>query len=148
MIKYALNCENEHLFESWFQSANAFDKLMASGHVNCSICGSTGVSKSIMAPSITSKKKSVGSQQKNTPKNPLSSPSTLAEQAIKELRTKIEKNSENVGKNFAREARKIHAGDVKERSIYGEANIQDAKALMEDGIPVVPLPFAPNRKLN
>ncbi|NNK77919.1 MAG: DUF1178 family protein [Litoreibacter sp.] len=137
MIRYALTCDNEHNFESWFQSADAFDALLASGHLSCSVCGNTEVRKSIMAPRIG-----------KTTEQPLSAPATVAEQAVKELRAKIEENSENVGTEFASEARAIHEGDAPERPIYGEAKINDAKELIEDGIPVLPLPFSPSRKNN
>ncbi|MFY0690610.1 MAG: DUF1178 family protein [Paracoccaceae bacterium] len=137
MIRYALTCDKDHNFESWFQSADAFDALLASGHLSCAVCGSADVRKSIMAPRIG-----------KAAEQPLSAPATPAEQAVKELRAKIEENSENVGDAFAREARAIHEGDAPERAIHGEAKIQDAKELIEDGIPVVPLPFAPSRKNN
>ena len=65
-----------------------------------------------------------------------------------EIRKKVEDNSENVGKNFADEARAIHDGDAPERSIYGEAKIEDAKALVEDGINVTPLPWGNKGKVN
>lgn len=141
MIKYALNCSNDHSFESWFQSADAFDKLHARGMVNCSICGSGEVTKSIMAPRI-------GKQGKDLEERPLSAPATAAEQAVKEMRAHLEANSEDVGKNFAKEARAIHNGEAPERSIHGEAQLQDAKKLVEDGIPVAPLPFVTPRKTN
>jgi hypothetical protein len=64
------------------------------------------------------------------------------------MRKKVEDNSENVGTNFAAEARAIHDGDAPERSIYGEAKIEDAKALVEDGINVTPLPWGNKGKTN
>ena len=67
---------------------------------------------------------------------------------MRELRKQLEANSENVGTNFATEARAMHDGSKPERSIYGEAKLEDAKALIEDGVPVVPLPFGPARKTN
>lgn len=136
MIRYALTCTKGHAFDSWFQSADAFDKLLTSDMVSCAVCGSHEVSKSIMAPQIS------------TAEAPLSAPASPAEQALKELRDKVEANSEDVGNNFATEARAMHDGEVPERAIYGQAKVEDAKALVEDGIPVVPLPFGPNRKVN
>ncbi|SFR57992.1 DUF1178 family protein [Litoreibacter janthinus] len=140
MIRYALTCAKDHAFDSWFQSAAAFDKLQTAGMVTCAVCGDTEVKKSIMAPRVRT--------SEATSETPLSAPASPAEQALRELRTQIEANSENVGTNFAAEARAMHDGTAPERSIYGEAKIQDAKALIEDGIPVVPLPFGPNRKTN
>ncbi|WP_298257719.1 DUF1178 family protein [uncultured Litoreibacter sp.] len=138
MIRYALSCAKDHSFDSWFQSADAFDKLKAAGMVTCAICGSGDVQKSIMAPPVRTSSKDA----------PLSAPSSPAEQALKELREKVEATSEDVGENFASEARAMHDGTAPERSIFGEAKIEDAKALIEDGVPVVPLPFGPNRKTN
>ncbi|MEP3346934.1 MAG: DUF1178 family protein [Litoreibacter sp.] len=138
MIRYALSCVKDHSFDSWFQSADAFDKLHAAGMVSCAVCGTTEVQKSIMAPRVRT----------SDTEKPLSAPASPAEQAVKELREQVEANSENVGDNFVTEARAMHDGSAPERSIYGQAKIEDAKALVEDGVPVVPLPFGPNRKTN
>ena len=77
----------------------------------------------------------------------LSAPASSAEQALKELRRKIEAGSENVGKDFAAEARRIHDGEAPARAIIGEARLADAKALVDDGVPVAPLPWS-SRKTN
>jgi hypothetical protein len=74
-------------------------------------------------------------------------PSDL-ETALAALRRQVEENSDYVGLNFAAEARRIHAGDAPERSIYGEARADEARRLIEDGVPVAPLPFVPRRKAN
>jgi hypothetical protein len=71
-----------------------------------------------------------------------------AEQAIAEIKKHVEENSHYVGKEFAKEARAMHLGDLPERPIYGEAKAEEAKSLIDDGIPVTPLPFTPNRKTN
>lgn len=139
MIRYSLKCDKDHEFESWFQSADAYEKLAQSGMVTCSICSSSEVQKSIMTPRIG---------KNTTAPRPLSAPATAAEQAVKELRAHIEANSENVGKDFATEARKIHHGEAPERSIYGEAKPEEAKSLIEDGVPVAPLPFMNKGKTN
>lgn len=135
MIKYTLKCTEGHSFESWFQNAAAFDKLMDGGLVTCAVCGALGVEKAIMAPQVQS------ARSKSKAAGPLSAPSSPAEQALAEMRRHVEENSENVGKRFAQEARAIHDGDAPERAIYGEAKIEDAKALIDDGIPVAPLPW-------
>ena len=142
MIQYALKCDNEHSFDSWFQSAAAFEKLSNAGMVTCAICGSKKVDKAIMAPSVKKSEKG----KKNTPS--LTKPTNSAEHAIKKLKTYVESNSDYVGKDFATEARDMHEGTAPERSIYGEAKPEDAKKLIEDGIPVTPLPFALTRKAN
>lgn len=78
----------------------------------------------------------------------LNVPSNAVEQALTELRKRIEDNSDYVGREFASEARKMHLGDAPARAIYGEAKLDEARALVEDGVPVAPLPFLPNRKSN
>ena len=140
MISYSLKCDNDHTFDSWFASADAFDKLSGADMVSCNICGSTKVQKAIMAPRV-----STGKAAETTP---LMAPDDHTARALQEMRKKIEANSDYVGKNFAAEARKMHLGDAPERSIYGEAKPEEAKSLIEDGINVVPLPFMPNRKTN
>jgi hypothetical protein len=140
MIHYTLTCDQNHQFESWFQSSAAYEKLRDAGQVSCVTCGSTKVRRSPMAPSI--------SKGAEAPKGALTQPRSEAEEAMAALRRKVEENSDYVGLSFAREARAMHAGEAPERSIYGEAKPDEAKALIEDGIPVAPLPFLPKRKAN
>lgn len=141
MIRYALKCDRGHDFESWFQSADAFDKVADAGLVACPDCGSTGVGKALMAPEVRPGRKS-----EKTPS--LTAPANEREKALAELRRRVEEGSEYVGMNFAAEARAIHAGDAPERSIWGEARIDEARGLIEDGIPVAPLPFRPKSRSN
>lgn len=147
MIQYALKCAEGHAFDSWFKSAEAFDKLAAAGLVQCAICGSAQVEKAMMTPRVGSGRKT-GPAEDTARDRPLSQPANAAEKAIAALRRKVEENSDYVGKNFASEARAIHEGAAPERPIYGEARAEDARALIEDGVPVAPLPFTPNRKTN
>ena len=154
MIKFSLKCSGEHIFESWFKSGEAFEKLLGSCLVNCPICGSTDVVKAVMAPSVRpSRQNSVVPQGApvcdESPKmHALTAPSSPAEAALSELKQKIQEHSEYVGSDFAREARAIHDGDAPERSIYGEADSDEAQRLINDGVPVAPLPFMPTRKTN
>ncbi|MFN3723784.1 MAG: DUF1178 family protein [Paracoccaceae bacterium] len=140
MIRYNLKCAHDHEFESWFQSAGAFDALLGSGHVSCAICGSKEVEKLLMAPSVRP------ARTESAHATALSKPKTDIEQALAALRAQVEANSEYVGLNFAAEARKMHDGQTPERAIYGEAKPEEAKKLIEDGVPVAPLPFLPRRK--
>ncbi len=145
MIHYSLKCSNDHGFESWFASAEAFDGLNRVGQVTCPVCGSTGIDKALMAPSVRPARKTTGAQ----PPRPLKATrSSDLEKAIAELRKQVEENSDYVGMNFAKEARAIHEGAAEARSIYGEARPDEARRLIEDGVPVAPLPFLPQRKAN
>jgi hypothetical protein len=151
MIRYALRCDREHRFDSWFGSSADFDRLKAGGLVACAICGSAAVEKELMAPSIGTAA-GPGSGEVLPPEGrpgpgPLSQPLSPAEQAVAELRKRIEAVADNVGRDFATEARRIHAGEAPERVIIGEARPAEARALIEDGVPVAPLPWG-NRKAN
>ena len=145
MIQYALKCGDGHSFDSWFQSAEAFDKLSRAGLVSCAFCGNEQVEKAIMSPRVTAARDAAAKPIKP---GTLSKPSSPEEKALADLRKKVEDNSDYVGMNFAAEARAMHDGDSPERSIYGEAKPEEARKLIEEGIPVAPLPFMPNRKTN
>jgi len=134
MIRFHLKCDQNHAFDSWFQSGAAYDKLVAAGMVTCTSCGSVKVSKSIMAPAVST------SSEITAPKP--------TENAIAALRDRVEATSDYVGKGFVKEARDMHDGVAPERPIYGEANLKDAKKLVDDGIPIIPLPFMPRKKTN
>jgi hypothetical protein len=137
MIHYSLKCDEDHLFESWFDSVDAFEKLEKANLLSCAVCGSSDVKRAVMAPQVAS------SRAKKT--GALTAPASPEEQAIAEVRKKVEAESEDVGENFANEARAMHDGETPTRSIYGEAKIADAKALIDDGVPVVPLPWNKRR---
>ena len=139
MITYSLRCDQDHRFDSWFQSAEAFEKLHKSGMVTCAVCGSEQVEKAVMAPRLSSAEAT---------ERPLTQPRTPAEQALRALRKQVEDNADYVGRDFAQEARRMHTGDSPDRPIWGEARADDAKKLLDDGVPVMPLPFRPGRKSN
>lgn len=145
MIKYALKCAKAHEFESWFQNAAAYDALRAASHVTCPICGDADVEKVLMAPAVRPARKA---EAASAPRPKLQDPQSQIEETLAAMRAQIEANSEYVGVNFVAEARKMHAGEAPERSIYGEARIEEAKKLVEEGVPVTPLPFLPRRKAN
>lgn len=137
MIRYDLTCDQGHAFDSWFASAAAYDRLAAAGHVACPECGSSKVAKALMAPSVVAR-----------PERGLTAPRDAREAALAELRARIEAESDYVGLSFAAEARAMHEGRVPERAIHGEAKLEDARKLIEDGVPVAPLPWLPTRKAN
>ena len=141
MIHYALKCSEGHQFESWFKSASAFDSLRAAGHVTCTQCGSADVEKALMAPRVSS-----GGDE--VPAAPLREPQSQTEAMLAKLRKHVEENADYVGSKLAEEARSMYLGATPERAIYGEANGAETRALIEEGVPVAPLPFMPNRKAN
>lgn len=152
MIRYALSCSKGHGFESWFQNADAFDSLATAGQLTCPVCGDAAVKKDLMAPAVSPSRKAAaarGAESKaDAPAAPLSAQASELEAAMAEMRRQVESNSEYVGVNFVSEARAMHEGEAPERSIYGEAKPEEARKLLEEGIPVAPLPFMPKRKTN
>ena len=105
-----------------------------------------------MAPRVTSGECAPEAVEKPQPvEKPapvLSNPASDVEKALTALRYKVEATSDYVGKNFVREARDMHAGRTPERAIYGEARLDQARALVEEGVPLMPLPFKPKRQLS
>jgi hypothetical protein len=150
MIQFSLKCSNDHRFDSWFQSSDAYDKLERAGLVTCAICGVASVSKAIMAPRVRPARNAapVPAPIPTVPAATDPGHGHPAEPALAALKKHIEANSDYVGKDFAREARAIHDGTAPERAIYGEARPEDARRLIEDGVPIAPLPFVPRRKTN
>ncbi len=164
MIRYALNCERGHSFESWFQNSAAYDKQAKRGLIACPICGSAKVEKAIMAPRLSRADAGEASPMPMnvpmpvpmppTPPLPvpmpakapvmMSPPEHELRKKLKELREHITKNSDYVGARFPEQARKIHYGEIEHRSIYGEASPDEAKELHEEGIEFHPLPILPD----
>ncbi len=136
MIKYALVCEHGHEFEGWFGASADYDDQHARGLLDCPTCGSKAVRKAIMAPAV------VGAKAQHFA--PAPSPEAMREMAL-QVRRQVEDNFDYVGEAFAKEARAIHEGKAEERGIYGEATPAEVKALVEDGVPVAPLP--PSRRI-
>jgi hypothetical protein len=155
MIRYSLRCERGHGFESWFQSSAAYEQQEKRGLVNCPSCGSAKVERAIMAPQIVSKKGRDIAAPTPAPTPvaeaaaPASTPLLMAQERelrakLKELRDHIVKNADNVGERFPNEARKMHYGDIEHRPIYGEASPDEARALIDEGVEVSPLPVLPD----
>ncbi|MGR3491901.1 MAG: DUF1178 family protein [Shimia sp.] len=135
MIRFTLQCDEGHRFDSWFADTAAFEKLRAAGHLTCEVCGSSKVDKTLMAPSVR-------------PARGLAEVASKAEAALTAMRKHVEENTTDVGRSFAKEARAMHYGEKPEAAIRGEATPAEAKSLIDDGIPVAPLPFVPKRKVN
>ena len=156
MIVYSLACAKGHAFEGWFASIAAFDAQQADGKLLCPVCNSRKVAKAPMAPSLST---AVGTKKRSgipvpvqTPAAPVTAPQMPApapampeelrkmRQFMTGLRKYVEQNADYVGRKFPEEARKIHYGDAEERHIYGEASLEEAADLVEEGIDVAPLP--------
>ena len=133
MIKYALTCDAAHAFEGWFGSSSDYDDQTGRGLLECPFCGSHAVRKQIMAPAVA------GTKARNAPDVAPQMRSMMME-AVGKVRAHVEDNFDYVGDAFAKEARDIHEGKSEVRGIYGEATPKDVTKLVEDGVPVAPLP--------
>ncbi len=135
MILFDLKCAQDHVFEAWFRDSETYDAQAASSEIACPVCGDTRVAKALMAPNVARGMPSVDSAQ--------------AANMMRQLRAmheEIAKNSDDVGEKFPEEARKIHYGETAKRNIHGRANLEDARALDEEGIEFGILPPLPGRK--
>jgi hypothetical protein len=165
MILYDLICDKDHAFESWFRNSTAADKLLKAGQSPCPKCGSVKVRKAPMAPRLSkSTGKDFEEQAASAPAAtpapsvaggklpvPAGAPAEVAAamehaaEALTKLRETIEKNFENVGEKFPEEARRIHYGEAPERAIYGDASLEEAQELVEEGIKVAAIPWPKRR---
>ncbi|RWE52346.1 DUF1178 family protein [Mesorhizobium sp.] len=140
MIRFSLICEHEHEFEGWFRSNDDFDTQKKRGFVDCPTCGSHRIEKALMAPAVSTGRKqekialAMGEAQKQA----------LAQ--LKAMAEKVRENADYVGDKFAEEARKIHFGESDPRGIYGEATLEEAKGLAEDGVEFMPIPSFPDER--
>jgi hypothetical protein len=139
MIRYALSCDHDHGFEGWFGSSADYDDQQARGLLECPVCGSKAVRKQIMAPAVSGTKKT-------SREAPPAQMQAMMMEAAGRIRRHVEENFDDVGDAFAREARAIHEGKSEERGIYGQATPQEVRDLVEDGVPVAPLPPEPPKK--
>src|SRR5215216_1370697 len=159
MILYALSCDQDHEFESWFPSGDAYEGQRKRGLVTCPFCGSANVEKQIMAPRIARADKPANlpvpaPARPETPEvAPAPQPVAMFSEKerelramVKALRDHVEKNAEHVGGRFPNEARKMHYGEIEHRSIYGEATPVEARELLEEGIEIHPLPIVPDER--
>jgi hypothetical protein len=150
MIKFALVCAGGHEFESWFQAGAAFDQQAEAGLILCPACRTTKVTKAIMAPAIASR----GHDDPLPAKSPLPAEGTAnvallddrdreLRAMITDIRARIFEHTDNVGARFSEEARKIHQGLAPERPIHWLASFEEAHALIEEGVGILPIPAAP-----
>jgi len=140
MIRYALTCEHEHAFEGWFGSSDDYEAQSAKGLVECPVCASKAVRKQIMAPAVVGARKTVQDEAGGAAK------AQMMMEAMGKLRAHVEDTFDDVGDAFAKEARAIHEGRAEDRGIYGQASPKEVRELVEDGVPVAPLPPRPPQK--
>ncbi|MEP6343928.1 MAG: DUF1178 family protein [Maricaulaceae bacterium] len=142
MIRYDLICDYEHRFEGWFSGSADFEMQRDKGLIECVVCGSTKVDRAIMAPNVSTSRRQekIASDQSKRIK--------MVNDVADKIRKEIADNCDNVGTNFAEEARAIHYGEKPERGIYGQATPKQTAELMEEGVGVAPLPdiIAPKLK--
>ena len=142
-IKYQLTCNEEHKFEGWFPSIEHFENQLAQGQLLCPMCDSTKVKRDIMSPSI--KKKSTKTPRQRGKENILNMTGEQmvmggrARTLLRQLEKHVKDKFENVGKNFAKEARKADKGKRNEE-FYGTATKKEANDLIKDGIDLFHVP--------
>jgi hypothetical protein len=134
MIIFDLKCAPQgHVFEAWFASSAAFDEQRARGLVACPLCGSAEVAKAPMAPAVGARSEALSPT--------FSSEARAVLAAAAALQKRLLEGSEGVGERFADEARAIHLGEAEARAIHGEASPDEARSLLDEGVPIAPLPF-------
>ena len=148
MITFSLKCENNHQFEGWFRSSDDYKDQEKNGLISCPTCNNKKISKALMAPAVRSSKKldKKTVNQKAADNLRVSEKRAVAgdydiRQALRNFRSYVEKNCENVGENFASEARLISKGKAKNRNIYGKVSSKDADNLKDEGIEVTSIPW-------
>ncbi len=138
MIKYNLKCKNNHEFESWFSDSIEFEKLSIKKMIECTFCGTRLIKKSIMSPSVLT------NEEKISKKKSLKKIQKMKEDLLK-MRNFVEKNFENVGKDFPREVRNIYYDKRKNKNIYGHATDEETEALKDEGIEFTTIPWVNKR---
>lgn len=158
MILYSLCCAKDHEFESWFRDSAAYDAQKAQGLVTCPVCDSPDVSKAIMAPALgrgtrkfeaEAPAEAPASAAVPAPTQPVAMMSEKEQQLramLRAVRAHVEANTDDVGDDFARLARRMHEGEEEKRAIRGEATSEEVRALIEDEIEVLPLPVLPDER--
>jgi hypothetical protein len=147
MIRFALNCARDHAFEGWFKDGGTFERQAGEGDITCPVCGDNAIRKAVMAPAI------IRSTARSEPAAPAPAPApqptpdqvkaAMFMAMLRQVREHVEKNFDNVGEKFPEEARRIHYGEAEARDIYGQATIEEATELLEEGVTVRPLPELP-----
>jgi hypothetical protein len=122
------------VFEAWFASSAAYDAQRAAGLLACPLCGDGTIDKAVMAPNVAAK-----GNQAAPPPGPAAMKAALA--ALAQAQAKALESSTWVGPAFANQARAMHDGEIDHAPIHGQTSAEEARALIDDGMPVAPLPF-------
>tara|TARA_B110000438_G_C15585278_1_gene551403 strand:+ start:411 stop:830 length:420 start_codon:yes stop_codon:yes gene_type:complete len=139
MIVFNLLCKNCRIeFEGWFDNTQEYEKQKRKKLVSCPSCNSSSIKKSLMAANLPKKSNSLNMVKQKK----------IIANSINKYKKIIEKNFDYVGENFTEEAKKMKYGEIDERSIYGEANLEQTKELLDEDIDIVPLPWSSNKKNN
>jgi hypothetical protein len=143
MIKFALSCERGHQFESWFPDGASYESQTRRGLVVCPECNSQQVRKAPMAPAIVGGRRQEPTEARTQPVALLDEKQAELRAAVGAMRRMIEAQTVDVGPKFPEIARAIHLGIEPERAIRGRATIAEARALLDEGVGVLPLPMLP-----
>ena len=149
MILFSLVCDNGHDFESWFASNDSYDFQIENSLVSCPHCNVLKISKAVMAPAVARGRKEPRQRRHAPPKQNVA----LIGESGAELRTMAQdftpKSSPPPSMSAPisqAEARKIHDGDAPERAIRGQASLEEARALLEEGVSILPMPILPDER--
>ncbi|MCR5872642.1 MULTISPECIES: DUF1178 family protein [unclassified Sphingomonas] len=135
MIVFDLKCARTHVFEAWFGSSADYEDQRTRGLLSCPICGDAHIAKAVMAPNVAAKGNRAAAA-------PAASPDPKALMAaLAQVQATMLEGSQWVGMSFADKARAMHAGEETVAPIHGQASLSEAKALIDDGVPVAPLPL-------
>ena len=152
MIVFDLRCGSGHVFEAWFGSSAAYEEQRAAAMIACPLCGTNDVAKAVMAPNVAAKgnRRAAPSAPAQPPHDPAPEAVKAAMAEIARIQTRLLEKSEWVGHAFADRARAMHEGEEPHATIHGQATPEQAKALIEEGVPVAPLlvPTVPPEALN
>ena len=166
MIRYSLICDNAHEFDSWFANSGAFEEQSGGGLVVCPFCHSAHVTKAIMSPRVArtgvariapagpdtpaaetpAVEEPVKPVEENRPVALIDEKHAALRTMMRELHTKIMQTTVDVGSRFPEEARRIHDSETAEQPIRGQATADEARALLEEGIGILPIPTLPDER--
>lgn len=141
MIVLNLLCDNGHRSEGWFASREAYADQARRGLVQCSLCASTSTTAMPSGPRVRRQARDEGS-----PATPVMAPAQAAARQLFGALAEMARRAEDVGERFPEEARRIHYHEVPARTIRGVASAEETRALLEEGVPVLPAPVPPERE--